>query len=519
VISPVTLRKFLRKEGGDFLKGFLQIVGEPIGIVDYGGDLLAGTAFSDGPGSPGASDNRVPILYEGVAGWVIGREGSKLPGMVALLIQHLLRQEAEKRTLASEVLDKYRELHLLYRLSERLITSPQPEVIGQVALNEVCAGVQTPNGLIVLTHARDEKPETIATCGCSCELNPEAFDPEQLIGRVISTGVAEIANHVPAEKYLNGAKTETVSLMCAPLKAENQVVGVFILLSDDQRVFSAGDLKLLNAIAMQTAPAIEIAHLHQVELANAWLERDLQMARRVQSGLLPGQMPVLPGWDVAAFWRPARVVSGDLYDFISFPDGKLGLVVADVTDKGVPAALLMANARSVLRGAAASAGRSGWDAPGRLLAQVNDVLTEEMPMDMFVTCLLAVLDPKSGHVRFANAGHNPPYLRTTQGVIEPRATGIPLGLFPDLEYEEKEVFLENGDTLLMYSDGLTEAHNPQKEMFGFPRLRQLLADLPADLQVESNVLIEQLIAQLEAFTGPGWEQEDDITMITLTRAC
>jgi serine phosphatase RsbU (regulator of sigma subunit) len=314
-------------------------------------------------------------------------------------------------------------------------------------------------------------------------------------------------------------ETDNISLMCAPLKAENKVVGVLLLMSEAPRTFTAGDLKLLNAIAMQTAPAIEIAHLHQVELENAWLERDLDMARRVQSGLLPSQMPVLPGWDVAAFWRPARMVSGDLYDFIYFPDGKLGLVVADVTDKGVPAALLMANARSVLRGAAASAGRSGWDSPSRLMAQVNEVLSEEMPMDMFVTCLLAVLDPNNGHVRFANAGHNPPYLRTAQGVVELRATGIPLGLFPDLEYEEKEAHLENGDTLLMYSDGLTEAHDPQREMFGFPRLRQLLVDLPGDLQVQSSALIDQLIGELETFTGPGWEQEDDITMITVTRAC
>jgi hypothetical protein len=110
-----------------------------------------------------------------------------------------------------------------------------------------------------------------------------------------------------------------------------------------------------------------------------------------------------------------------------------------ITDKGMPAALLMANARSVLRGVAASAGRSGWDSPARLLAQVNDVLSEETPMDMFVTCLLALLDPVTGHVRYANAGHNPPYLCNAQGAVELRATGIPLGLFPDLEYEEKEM--------------------------------------------------------------------------------
>jgi serine phosphatase RsbU (regulator of sigma subunit) len=297
------------------------------------------------------------------------------------------------------------------------------------------------------------------------------------------------------------------------------VVGLFLLISDKGRAFTAGDLKLLTAIAQQTAPAIEIAHLHKMELENARLERDLQMARRVQAGLLPSQMPVIEGWEVAAFWQPARVVSGDLYDFILFPDGKLGLVVADVTDKGVPAALLMANARSVLRGVAASAGRSGWDAPGRLLMQVNEVLSAEMPMDMFVTCLLAVLDPHSGHLRYANAGHNPPYLRTSQGVLELRASGIPLGLFPDLEYEEKEVYLEDGDRLLIYSDGLVEAHNPEREMYGFPRLRAEIAAIAADLRPPGDAVIERLMQSLTEFTGPGWEQEDDITLLTISRTC
>jgi serine phosphatase RsbU (regulator of sigma subunit) len=228
---------------------------------------------------------------------------------------------------------------------------------------------------------------------------------------------------------------------------------------------------------------------------------------------------VIEGWEVAAFWQPARVVSGDLYDFVPFPDGKLGMVVADVTDKGVPAALLMANARSVLRGVAASAGRSGWDSPGRLLMQVNEVLSAEMPMDMFVTCLLAVLDPETGHMRYANAGHNPPYLRTAHGVVELRASGIPLGLFPDLEYEEKEVNLVGGDRLLIYSDGLVEAHSPQREMYGFPRLRDEIAAIPVELRLSGNAVIQRLMQSLSEFTGPDWEQEDDITLVTVSRTC
>lgn len=513
-MSPAILRKFIRKDGGQFIDNFLAPNEEPIVILDADGKLLVGR-----PGSEKIPDGRrLPIFHDGeVEGWVAGPPNAVWTTHVAQLVQYLLDQEDEKRALAAEVLDKYRELHLLYRLSERLIASPQPEAIGQMALNEVCSVAQTTRGLVVLTPADNIQPVMLASRGCTCGLRPEAFATHTLIGRVMASGNAEIANHLPAVEYFDGLENETVSLLCAPLKTETRVVGLFLLISDKERAFTAGDLKLLTAIAQQTAPAIEIAHLHKMELENARLERDLQMAQRVQAGLLPNQMPVIAGWEVAAFWQPARVVSGDLYDFISFPDGKLGLVVADVTDKGVPAALLMANARSVLRGVAASAGRSGWDSPGRLLMQVNEVLSAEMPMDMFVTCLLAVLDPRNGHLRYANAGHNPPYLNTSQGVVELRASGIPLGLFPDLDYEEKEVYLEDGDRLLIYSDGLVEAHNPEREMYGFPRLREEIEAISAALRLPGDAVIQRLMQSLSDFTGPGWEQEDDITLVTVSR--
>jgi serine phosphatase RsbU (regulator of sigma subunit) len=512
-MTQTTLSKLIRKSAGSFLTGFLASAGEELRIIDLDGSVLLGGSFTMPPAS-----ERAPIYHqETVSGWVIGPHGSKWVAQAASLISFLLEQETEKRALAGEVLDKYRELHLLYRLSEKLIASPKPEVIGQVALNEVCTASQSSRGMVVLIQGDGEESQIIASCGCNCILKPEAFNPDKLIGKVILSGNAELSNHLSASDYFNNIADETISLMCAPLKAENRVFGLFILISDTSRSFKAGDLKLLNAIALQTAPAIEIAHLHQIELANAWLERDLQMAQKVQSGLLPSQMPVLSGWQVAAFWQPAHVVSGDLYDFLHFPDGKLGLVVADVTDKGMPAALLMANARSVLRGVATSAGRSGWDSPARLLAQVNDVLSEETPMDMFVTCLLVLVDPVTGHVRYANAGHNPPYLCNAQGAVELRATGIPLGLFPELEYEEKETHLQSGDSLLMYSDGLVEAHDPDRTMFGFPRLHSLLSTLPEETRLDGDALIRYLMEQLTEFTTPGWEQEDDITMISVRR--
>ncbi len=165
------------------------------------------------------------------------------------------------------------------------------------------------------------------------------------------------------------------------------------------------------------------------------------MARLIQQNYLPKELPDLPGWQVAAYYRPARVVGGDFYDFIELPDGHVGIVCGDVTDKGVPAAMVMAATRSVLRATAARL-----TSPGEVLRQVNDLLCPDMPAKMFVTCLYGVLEPETGVFRYANAGHNLPYVGTAGSVVELRATGMPLGLMPEMAYEEKEAILAPGET-------------------------------------------------------------------------
>src|SRR5204862_2206894 len=172
----------------------------------------------------------------------------------------------------------------------------------------------------------------------------------------------------------------------------------------------------------------------------------------------------LSGWQVAAYYRPAREVGGDFYDVIPLPDGKVGFVVGDVTDKGVPAALVMAATRSVLR---ASAQRLV--EPGEVLERVNEHLCPDMPEKMFVTCLYGVLEPESGRFRFANAGHDLPYVKTADGSEELRARGMPLGRMPDMHYEEKETALEPADALLLPPHGIVEPLHPGGGMFGFPR--------------------------------------------------
>jgi serine phosphatase RsbU (regulator of sigma subunit)/anti-sigma regulatory factor (Ser/Thr protein kinase) len=301
--------------------------------------------------------------------------------------------------------------------------------------------------------------------------------------------------------------------MVVPLVSQGELIGLLNLgPRRSEQEYSADDRKLLADLAGHAAPAVRVAQLvreQQAEIRERErIEGELEVARLIQQQFLPHELPELPGWQVAAYYQPARQVGGDFYDFLELPDGQIGIVVGDVTDKGVPAALVMATTHSILR---AEAPRLV--APGEVLRRVNDLLVTEMPAHMFVTCLYAVLDPASGRLRYANAGHNLPYLRTEDGVVELRATGMPLGLLPGMTYEEKEAAVAAGDDLLLHSDGLAEAHGPERQMFGFPRLAKLAAEGKSGQE-----LIDLLLSELAKFTGPGWEQEDDITLVTLRRS-
>jgi serine phosphatase RsbU (regulator of sigma subunit)/anti-sigma regulatory factor (Ser/Thr protein kinase) len=310
---------------------------------------------------------------------------------------------------------------------------------------------------------------------------------------------------------LDALRAEGTRLV-VPLISQGELIGLLRLgPRRSEQEYSHDDRKLLDDLAAHAAPAVRVAQLvrqQQAEIRERErIEQELKVAQLIQQQFLPRELPDLPGWHVAAYYRPARAVGGDFYDFIELPDGQVGLVVGDVTDKGVPAALVMATTHSVLRGEAMRL-----VAPGAVLRRANQLLIDEMPPSMFVTCLYAVLDPASGRLRFANAGHNLPNLRTRDGVTELHAAGMPLGLLPDMDYQEQETTLGHGDSLLLHSDGLAEAHSPAGEMFGFPRLAKLCGERDG-----GEALIDLLLSELALFTGPAWEQEDDITLVTLQR--
>jgi PAS domain S-box-containing protein len=240
------------------------------------------------------------------------------------------------------------------------------------------------------------------------------------------------------------------------------------------------------------------------------IEQELRIARLIQQTLLPKTLPELSGYDVAAYYQPAREVGGDFYDLFELEGGRLGLVVGDVTDKGIPAALVMATTRTMLR---VSAQRLF--PPAEVLKRTNEALVPDIPPNMFITCLYAILDTESGRLVYANAGHDPPYLRHNGSDVEElRARGMPLGLMPEMEYEEKEITLERGESVLFYSDGLVEAHDSHHEMFGFPKLQGLVGTHRSG----GSSLIDFLLSELTHFAGEDWEQEDDITLVTLERS-
>jgi serine phosphatase RsbU (regulator of sigma subunit)/anti-sigma regulatory factor (Ser/Thr protein kinase) len=324
-------------------------------------------------------------------------------------------------------------------------------------------------------------------------------------------GAVEIDKLVLDSPALRALKAAGVKLAVA-LVSQGDLIGLLNLgprLSEQD--YSADDRTLLSNLATQAGPAVRVAQLvrqQQIEAqSRERLEQELRVARLIQQTLLPKELPVLPGWELARYYQPARAVGGDFYDFMDLPDGRFGLVVGDVTDKGVPAALVMATTRAILRGAAQQ-----FNSPGPVLERANELLVPDIPRNMFVTCLYAILEPATGRLRYANAGHDLPYRRQGDAVIELRATGMPLGLLPGMSYDENETVLLPGEMVLFHSDGLVEAHNPRREMFSFGRLQFLVAGHDA-----GAALIDRLLAELAAFTGAGWEQEDDVTLVTLQR--
>ncbi|MPZ91665.1 MAG: SpoIIE family protein phosphatase [Actinobacteria bacterium] len=300
--------------------------------------------------------------------------------------------------------------------------------------------------------------------------------------------------------------------LAVPLVSQGELVGVLNLgprLSDTD--YSTQDYRLLEKLSSHAAAAVRVALLvreHDHDLRERErMESEMRVAQMIQQQLLPRSLPQVEGWDVEVHYHPAREVGGDFYDFMNLPDGRIAIVAGDVTGKGVPAALVMATTRSLLRGEIARK-----LSPAEVLRCANDQLCNDIPQNMFVTCMFAIIDPSTGKTVMANAGHNVPYICNGLRLREFRATGMPLGLMAGVHYEESETNLRPGDSFVLHSDGVAEARNEDGEMFGFPRMKMVL-----EQNQDHESAISSLLAELRTFAGPQWEQEDDITLVVLRR--
>jgi phosphoserine phosphatase RsbU/P len=509
-MHSVSMAKLLKPKGPlrPILDALLDSSAAPVGIWDLEGNLLAGRGHH-GPDHPIAGEQVCVTLEGQTIGWVrsAGASGGTALGLnvIADLLAYAAEQENEKKSMASELLERYREINLLYHLSEQLASTPSPQMISGVALEEAIRLISVETGIILL-EGKDRKYQKIAERGQAHTLCSSCG----MVERVLKTGRAELSNQALADDFFENGGGQRVSVLAAPLKTEKNILGIILLFDQPGRVFVASDLKLINAIALQAAPAIEISRLYQIEVESIRMEKDLEMARQVQESLLPAELPNLQGWKFSHRWRPAHNVSGDFYDIIRESRQRMGLVIADITDKGMAASLFMVFVRSALR---ATITRTS--SPTSSVTRANQTICKDSNQGLFATLVYARLDTESGEVTYTNAGHNPPilYRSEQQDLVLLKRTGLPLGVDMNSIYSHLTVVLEPGDFILFYTDGITEAINPLGVEYGLDRLKQELYGL-------RTRPVDEILDGLEASLArhiDGAEALDDVTFLLAKR--
>jgi serine phosphatase RsbU (regulator of sigma subunit) len=308
------------------------------------------------------------------------------------------------------------------------------------------------------------------------------------------------------------------SAAIAPLLAERRSIGVLVIDYRQPRELDAEELRLLQLLANQAAIAIEKARLHQEELARHRLERDLAVGKEIQLSLLPKNPPQIAGWEFAAVYQAAHMVGGDFYDFIELPaqpgqGRRLGVVIADVSDKGVPAALFMAASRTIIRSAAR--GGAGVRQPAAALIRANELIFNDSQTDMFLSAFYGILDSESGEFTFCNAGHNHPvwFEPATGQMTNLDSDGIVLGVLDKISLEDKAIYLVPGDFIIFYTDGVTEAMDGRLTEFGLDKLREIIGQ---HAHSGAEQLLWAIVDAVNAFTADA-PQSDDFTLVVLKR--
>ena len=447
------------------------------------------------------------------------------------MLGHLAEREVERKALGSEVLNLYREINLIYSFSEKLAALLDVERVAQLTLQEARRLIVATDGVIMLLDADTGALTTVAGFGDEMPVLGGFHKGRGIVGAIADTGVAEIVNDVDIDPRRVTQHTTIKALIGAAMRVGERITGVIALGSTVPMAYTAAELKLLNTLALQAATAMENARLFErtvqaaaererllklnkeTEVARAKLESELTFAARIQAALFPAELPVLPGFDLAARNRPARQCGGDYYDAIVVPAAggdRMLLCVADVSGKGLPAALVMSNMQATLR---ALLGRT--PSLPDLAERSSALLFASTAPEKYVTAALVDLDPASGAIRFVGAGHvDTLILRASGEAVLLSSTGTPLGLMPPgLPFGETEQHLAPGDTLVLFSDGVPEAQNIFDEEFGEARLLEVLREVRHE---PAEAVIDRLMTALDTFVG-GAPQFDDITLLVARR--
>ena len=372
---------------------------------------------------------------------------------------------------------------------------------------------QADRGFVVLSDTESEELRVEAS-----KFRQEDNEPPRLSSTIIHEAMNSARAILSADARSQFDKSESLhglkicSVMCAPLVGHTgESLGVIQLDTRDTRhQFSQDDLDVLAAVGAQAVLAVENARLYERAMNQRDLERELEFANQVQLGFLPTERPSLPGYEFADFYEAAYRVSGDFFDYVPLPDGRLALGVGDVAGKGVPAALLMArlyaSARYELLACAS---------PAKALESLNNVLVAGGMGHRFVTTAFVILDPRTHELTIVNAGHLPPLRRRTDGIVErlgEKESGLPLGVKPDADYTELTVAIEPGEVVAIFTDGVTEAVNPNNEMYGNTRLSTFLSQPFED----AADVAEKLVTDIESFCKDR-PQRDDICLLVFRR--
>jgi serine phosphatase RsbU (regulator of sigma subunit)/putative methionine-R-sulfoxide reductase with GAF domain len=440
------------------------------------------------------------------------------------LLSALAHQAAiaiDNARLFSDAQSKLSSLRLLHDISADLTSTLDLNRVLIACLQRVqnLLGVATAS---ILTVEGDELVFQVAIGDKSDQVKPFRVPMGHgIAGWVAQNAQATFSNDVARDPRFyhrvdDGTGFITRALMAAPLVVNERVTGV-VEVSNKPGGFSESDVDLLSTIAGGAAIAIENARLYQIAVEKGRIERELQVAYEVQSSLLPAETPKIDGWEFAALWHPARVVGGDYYDFVPIrltrdskaPAG-VGIIIGDVTDKGMPAALFMALTRSTVR-ASLIPGRS----PVECITRANALIAADSPNGMFVSLFYAQIDPVSGEMTYVNAGHNPPlHYRAAQGdLVELTRTGIVLGIEREFQFEQRMATLSRGDFVVLYTDGVSEAADAQSNEFGVERMTQIILDHRGR---PAGDIITAVKSELDSF-AKGVPQFDDITMVAFKR--